>query len=400
MRATGDTTAATKERQKGSEAVVGRRVRGLGRLALAPLALVIATTPAMLMAASARGARAPRAEQPAAVQLAGAGSTSDAPFFSAAFARYHQLHPAVSVSYAAVGSGDGIKRFSAGTVGFGASDVPMTAAEQAGARGGPIVQVPIDLGAVVVSYNLDNTGSLAVPLQLTGPVLARIYLGQVTKWDDPAITGLNLGDDLPDEQINVVHRSDGSGTTYIFTNFLSSVSPAWTAGPGTAKTIKWPVGFGGNGSTGVAALLKVLPGSIGHFELSYAESQNLPYAFVQNRSGAFVPPFAANVAADASVKQGLSASNFSIVDGTGPQSYPISGYSWALLYARQPNTLTGTALVNLVDWLTHAGQQVAGSNYYVPLPPAIEDLAQATLKERGHRAQRQHAPAMRRECGL
>jgi phosphate transport system substrate-binding protein len=353
----------------------------VGRLALVPLAVVIVVMPATLTTASAGGARAPRGEQPAAVELIGAGSTFDAPSFSAAFARYHQLHPAVSVSYAAVGSGDGIKRFSAGAVDFGASDVPMTAAEQAGVRGGPIVQVPIDLGAVVVSYNLDNTGGLAVPLQLTGAVLARIYLGQITKWDDPAITALNPSDDLPDERVNVVHRSDGSGTTYLFTNYLSSVSPTWAAGPGTSKTIKWPVGFGGNGSSGVAALLKVLPGSIGYFELSYAESQNLPYAFVQNRSGAFVPPFAANVAADASVKQGLSASNFSIVDGPGPQSYPISGYSWALLYARQANTMTGTASVNLVDWLTHAGQQVAGANYYVPLPPAIEDLAQASLKE-------------------
>ena len=380
MRATGDLTVAMKGQRKEDGAVVRKGAPGIGRLALAPLAFVIAATPATLTTASATGALAPRAEQPAAVELTGAGSTFDAPFFSAAFARYHQLHRGVSVSYAAVGSGDGIKDFSAGRVDFGASDVPMTAAEQAGARGGPIVQVPIDLGAVVVSYNLDNTGGLAVPLQLTGPVLARIYLGQITRWDDPAITALNPGDGLPDEPINVVHRSDGSGTTYIFTNYLSSVSPAWAHGPGTSKTIKWPVGFGGKGSTGVAAFLKVLPGSIGYFELSYAEAQNLPYAFVQNRSGAFVPPFAANVAADASMRPELSASSFSIVDEPGTASYPISGYSWALLYARQPNTVTGTTLVNLVDWLTHAGQQVAGANYYVVLPPAIQALAQATLK--------------------
>ncbi len=329
----------------------------------------------------ASGAPVLRAEQPAAVELTGAGSTFDAPFFSAAFARYHQLHPGVSVRYAPVGSGEGIKRFSAGAVDFGASDVPMTPADQVGARGGPIIQVPVDLGAVVVSYDLDNTCGLAVPLHLTGAVLARIYLGQVTKWDDPAITALNPADDLPDEQINVVHRSDGSGTTYIFTDYLSRVSPAWAHGPGTSKTIKWPVGFGGNGSAGVAARLKVLPGSIGYFELSYAESQNLPYALLQNRSGAFVPPFAANVAADAAKRPALSASSFSIVDEPGTASYPISGYSWALLYAHQANTVTGTALVNLVAWLTHSGQQVAGANYYVPLPPAIQGLAQVTLKE-------------------
>jgi phosphate transport system substrate-binding protein len=167
----------------------------------------------------------PRAEQPAAVELTGAGSTFDAPFFSAAFAHYHQLHPTVSVRYSAVGSGDGIKEFSAGAVDFGASDVPMTPAEQAAAKGGSIVQVPVDLGAVVVSYNFDNAGGLAVPLHLTGAVLARIYLGQITNWDDPAITALNPRDALPDEQIKVVHRSDSSGTTYIFTDYLSAVAP-------------------------------------------------------------------------------------------------------------------------------------------------------------------------------
>jgi phosphate transport system substrate-binding protein len=360
--------------------VVRKGMRGAGRLALAPILLGAVATPGPLTTASTAGALMPRVEQSAAVELTGAGSTFDAPFFSAAFAHHHQLHPTVSVGYAAVGSGDGFKEFSAGTVDFGASDVPMTPAEQAAAKGGPIVQVPVDLGAVVVSYNFDNTGGLMVPLHLTGAVLARIYLGQITNWDDPAITALNPRDALPNEQINVVHRSDSSGTTYILTNYLSSVSLAWAHGPGTSKTIKWPVGLGAKGSTGVAAFLEALPGSIGYFELSYAESENLPYAVIQNRSGAFVPPFAANVAADASIRPKLSASSFSIVNEPGPQSYPVSGYSWALLYAHQPNAVTGTALVNLVDWLTHAGQTVAGANYYVPLPSAIQALAQATLE--------------------
>ncbi len=366
--------------RKGGRMVARKVVRAAGRMALAPLLVGAGAMPGTVTTASATAARVPTVQQPAALELTGAGSTFDAPFFSAAFARYHQLHPTVSISYAAVGSGDGIKEFSAEKVDFGASDVPMTAAEQAAAEGGPIVQVPVDLGAVVVSYNLDNTGALALPLHLTGAVLARIYLGQITKWDDPAITALNPRDDLPNEHINVVHRSDSSGTTYIFTDYLSNVSSAWAHGPGTSKTIKWPVGFGGKASSGVATVLKALPGSIGYFELSYAESENLPYAFVQNRSGAFVPPFAASVAADASMGPKLSASNFSIVNEPGPQSYPISGYSWALLYARQSNTATGTALVNLVDWMTHAGQQVAGANYYVPLPPAIQALARATLE--------------------
>ena len=207
-------------------------------------------------------------------------------------------------------------------------------------------------------------------------MLARIYLGQITNWQDPAISSLNPDDALPDEKINVVHRSDGSGTTYIFTNYLSSVSAAWASSPGTNNSINWPVRLGANGSAGVAEVLKVLPGSIGYFELSYAESHLLPYTVMQNESGAFVPPFAANVAADASMKKDLSASNFSVVNEPGPKSYPITGYSWVLLYGRQPSTATGTALVRLVGWLTHAGQSVASANYYVPLPLNIEELAQ------------------------
>ena len=353
--------------------------RGLRWLVTVPFMVAISGTPATATTASGPGALASQLKHSSGVKLTGAGSTFDAPFFSAAFSRYHHLDPGVSVSYAAVGSGDGIKRFSSGTVDFGASDVPMTPAEQAVARG-PVVQVPVDLGAVVVSYNLGTGVPLAVPLRLTGPVLARIYLGQITKWDDPAIKSLNPGAALPDEHINVVHRSDGSGTTYILTNYLSTVSPLWARGPGTSKSIKWPVGLGAKGSAGVAALLRVWQGSIGYFELSYAESQSLPYALIENGSGTFVPPFAANVAADASIKRDLSASNFSIVDEPGPESYPISGYSWALLYARQPSTATGTALVDLINWLTQAGQKVAGANYYVPLPANVQALAQATLK--------------------
>jgi len=344
-----------------------------------PLALAISAVPASVVTAAAATTHlGPKGQRPSDLQLSGAGSTFDAPFFSAAFTRYHQLDPDVSVSYSAVGSSDGIKRFSAGTVDFGASDVPMTTAEQAEARGGPVVQVPVDLGAVVVSYNL-GTGLLPLPLRLTGPVLARIYLGQITNWQDPAIVSLNPDDALPDEKITVVHRSDGSGTTYIFTNYLSSVSPAWASGPGTSKSINWPVGLGAKGSAGIADVLKVLPGSIGYFELSYAESHLLPYAVIENGSGVFVPPFAANVAADASVKESVSPSNFSIVNEPGPASYPISGYSWVLLYQRQPSVATGTAVVTLVDWLTHAGQSVASANYYVPLPPRIEAIAQSSL---------------------
>ena len=188
------------------------------------------------------------------------GSTFDAPFFTAAFAAYQQAHLGVAVSYAAVGSSAGITRFAAGQVGFGATDVPASPADLAGASG-PTVQVPVDLGAVVVAYNVITNGS--GPLRLTGPVIARIFLGQITKWDDPAIQALNPGTELPDAYINVVHRSDGSGTTYIFSNYLSSVSPAWAAAVGTGRSLRWPAGIGADGNAGVAAEVARIPYSIG-----------------------------------------------------------------------------------------------------------------------------------------
>lgn len=238
--------------------------------------------------------------------------------------------------------------------------------------------MPVDLGAVVLSYNVAFVGPGKL-LRLTGSVIAQIFLGQITNWDDPAIAALNPGLGLPNIRIIVVHRSDSSGTTYIFTNYLSSVSTAWADGPGTNKLIKWPVGYGGKGSAGVAALLKRIPGSIGYFELSYAESEFLPYAMIENEAGAFVAPFPANVAADAAMKSNVSPSDYSIVDEPGASSYPIAGYSWILLYARQKSERIASALVALVTWLTHAGQDEAATHFYVPIPQPIRDEASRTL---------------------
>jgi phosphate transport system substrate-binding protein len=214
---------------------------------------------------------------------------------------------------------------------------------------------------------------------LTGPVLARIFLGQITRWDDPAITALNPQLDNLDENITVIHRSDSSGTTYIFTNYLASISPAWASGPGTDKSIVWPVGLGGTGSAGVAALLRRTPGSIGYFELSYAEKNALPYATLENQAGSFVPPFTANVAADAAMKPDVTSSDFSIVNEQGTKSYPISGYSWILVYEHQSNQATAAALEKLIGWLTNGGQAVAAANYFVPLPSSIRSLAATTI---------------------
>ena len=311
--------------------------------------------------------------------LTGAGSTFDAPFFSVAFARYQQQHPGVTIGYSAVGSSAGIAAFSAGQVDFGASDVPMTAREQAAAKGGPITQVPVALGGEGVVYNLSLPAGAR--LHLTGPVLAAIFLGQITRWTDPAITALNPGVPLPPAGINVVHRSDGSGTTYIFSNYLSSVDPAWAAKAGTGKTLRWPAGEGAEGNGGVAAAVNRTAFSIGYVEQAYSQGLLLPFAAIRNQAGNYVTPSTQSVAADAAQKPAITPADFSIVNQPGAASYPISGYSWALVYARQQNQATGQALVTMLDWLTHNGQASAAANGYVPLPAQIQQLARTMLQQ-------------------
>jgi phosphate transport system substrate-binding protein len=335
-----------------------------------------------VLAVAAAGCTSP-ASPPATVanvtQLNGAGSTFDAPFFTAAFTAYQQAHPSIAVNYAAVGSGAGITRFTAGQVNFGATDVPANPADLAGARGGPAVQVPVDLGAVSVAYNvLTLTNS---PLKLTGPVLARIFLGQITKWNDPVITALNPGAGLPDVYINVIHRSDGSGTTYIFSNYLSEVSPAWATAPGTGRSLHWPAGYGADGNAGVAAAIEHTPYSIGYAERSYTTGTALGYAAIQNQAGRYVTPTSAAIAADAAARPAITASDFSIVNQPGSDAYPICGYSWALVSARQPSQAAGRALVDLLNWLTRDGQPYAAALGYVSLPPAVQRYAATALAQ-------------------
>jgi phosphate transport system substrate-binding protein len=310
------------------------------------------------------------------VRITGAGSTFDAPFFTAAFAAYQQAHPGISVSYAAVGSSAGITRYTAGQVDFGATDVPASPADLAGTSG-TTLQVPVDLGAVVVAYNALAGGS--GPLRLTGPVIARIFLGQITRWDDPAIKALNPGRQLPGAYITVVHRSDGSGTTYIFSDYLSTVSKAWASAAGTGRALRWAAGIGASGNAGVTADIDRIPYSIGYTERSYITGTHLASAAVQNQAGNYVQPDAVAITADAAGRPDITPDSFSIVNEPGPGSYPISGYSWVLLSARQPSTASGKALTALISWLTHAGQAYAAALGYVPLPPAVQQLAATTL---------------------
>jgi phosphate transport system substrate-binding protein len=239
--------------------------------------------------------------------------------------------------------------------------------------------VPDALGAEGVAYNLNLPAGAR--LHLTGPVLAAIFLGQISHWNDPAITALNPRLTLPAASIAVVHRSDGSGTTYIFSNYLSSVDPAWAAKVGTGKTLNWPVGEGAEGNGSVTSTVYRTPFSIGYVEQAYSQGLLLPFAAIRNQAGYYVLPSIQTIAAAAAQKPAITPADFSIVNQPGASSYPISGYSWALVYTRQQNQDTGQALVSMLDWLTHDGQADAVANLYVPLPAQVQQLALTMLQQ-------------------
>jgi len=308
--------------------------------------------------------------------LTGAGSTFDQPFFTKAFFVYNQQNSGVMVNYASIGSGGGIQQFQSTTVNFGASDVPMSPLDISAAKGGQVLQVPVALGGEAISYNLPG---VATGLKLTPKVLSDIFLGTIKNWNNAEIKSLNPGVKLPSNPIQTVYRSDGSGTTYIFTNYLSTVSPAWSSGPGTGKSVSWPVGVGQKGNEGVAGFIKSTPYTIGYVELAYAIQNSFTYAKILNAAGQYVSPSLSSVAADAAQKPSITSVDFSIVNEPGATSYPISGYSWALIYQLQKSSTTGKTLVDVLDWLTHAGQSQAASLDYVPLPANIQQLARTTL---------------------
>ena len=311
--------------------------------------------------------------------LNGAGSTFDQPFFTLAFYQYKKkINSNVTTNYASIGSGGGQQQIESNTVNFGATDVPMLAPDLAKATAGTIVQVPVALGGEAISYNVSG---LPAGLHLSGPVLAQIYLGQIKNWNDPAIKQMNPKVTFPNEPITVVHRSDGSGTSYAFTNYLADVSPTWSTNVGVGKTVAWPVGVGGQGNEGVAGLVADTPGSIGYVELDYALVNHFKYFAMKTPRNTYVLPTLASVAAEAALHPHVSPTDFAIDNlGHNPAAYPICTYSWLAIYKTQTNAAAGTALVNLVEWLTHnSGQKYARSLKYVPLPPAVQLTAQKTL---------------------
>lgn len=310
--------------------------------------------------------------------LTGAGSTFDYPLFSKMFAEYPNVKCGANVNYQSVGSGQGINDLLTQIVAFGATDSPLTDAQLKQSRNGAILHIPVTLGAEAMSYNLPG---VTQQLKFTGPLIADIYLGNVTTWDDPAIQQLNPGVALPHTTITVVHRSDGSGTTGIFTHYLSDISSEWQSKVGAGTTVNWPVGVGGKGNAGVAAAVKSTTGAFGYLELAYVLSNNIQYGVVQNKDGQYVAPSLDGAKADAQNVTSIPADlRFFIVNAPGADSYPISGYSWIVVYQNQTNADRGKAVANMLWWMTHDGQQYAAPLKYVPLPATIVTKDEAQIK--------------------
>jgi phosphate transport system substrate-binding protein len=314
----------------------------------------------------------------ASTQLTGAGSTFVYPFFSKAFYEYSQQNKDVTVNYQSIGSGGGIQQFTAKTVDFGASDVPMNADEITRAGGG-VLQIPVALGGEAIVYNLPSVNAL----RLSREDIVSIYLGKIAKWNDPQLKKSNPGVNLPDLPVIPVNRSDGSGTTYIFTDFLSSVSADWKTKVGTGKSVQWPASgsVGGKGNEGVAGAVKQTPGAVGYVELAYAIENKMPQAQVQNKGGKWAVCNASAVRAAAATKPDVSATNFSIVDRAGGDSWPISGYTWAMVYENPSDKGRAKMTKDVLSWAVTKGQRIAGTLNYVPLPENVQTTATKTLSQ-------------------
>jgi phosphate transport system substrate-binding protein len=300
----------------------------------------------------------------------GAGATFPAPVYQKWFAEYAKVDPSVRINYQAIGSGAGVQQIIAETVDFGASDDPVNDATLATAPR-TLWHFPTVAGAVVISYNLPGNPTI----KLDGPTLANIYLGTITKWNDPAITGQNPGVDLPDQDILVVYRTDGSGTTAIFTGYLSLVSPDWKAKVGKGKSVKWPTGLGGKGNPGVTGQVKQSPGAIGYIELAYAKQNNLPTADLKNASGNYITPSIASVTAALATAQVPDDFRFSMLNAPGDQAYPISSATWLLVYQQQKDPDKGAKLVQFLKWAYGDGEKLAPSLDYAPLPDSLVQRA-------------------------
>jgi phosphate transport system substrate-binding protein len=311
------------------------------------------------------------------VQINGAGATFPYPIYSKWFSEYNKLKPNVRINYQSIGSGGGIRQITAQTVFFGATDGPMTE-EQILAAPGKILHLPTVLGADVPVYNLPGVSG---ELKFSGTLLADIFLGKVTKWNDPALVKLNPQAKLPATDITVVHRSDGSGTTYIWVDYLAKVSPEWKKRVGVATSVNWPTGVGGKGNEGVSGLVQQVPGSIGYVELIYALQNKIAYGAVQNMAGEFVRASGQSVTAAAASAAAKMPADFrvSITNAEGKGAYPISSFTWLLLYENPKDKAQSRMMVDFMKWALSDGQKFASELGYAPLPAEVVKLELAAL---------------------
>ena len=314
----------------------------------------------------------------AEILINGAGATFPYPLYSKWFSEYAKIDKSVKFNYQSIGSGGGIKQISAQTVDFGASDKFLSDAELAAAPG-KLLHIPTVLGAVVVTYNLPGVRS---GIKLNSEDVANIYLGKITMWNDPRIADDNKGVNLPAKPIIVVHRSDGSGTTSIFTDYLAGVNAEWAKRVGKGASVRWPVGLGGKGNEGVAGQIKTTPYTIGYVELAYAFENKLPYAFLKNKAGVFVEPSikSTSAAAAAALKQMPADYRISLVNQPGKDAYPVVGFTWLLVYEKQKNPAKGKKLVEFLTWSMTKGQKMAAPMLYAPLPESVVKMVQNTVK--------------------
>jgi phosphate transport system substrate-binding protein len=324
------------------------------------------------------------ARRPAVAQttLNGAGATFPYPMYSKWFSEYHKLHSDIQINYQSIGSGGGIRQVTEGTVDFGASDMPMSDDQLKEAQAKlktNVLNIPTVLGAVVPAYNIPGvTGEV----KFTPEALAGIFLGRVSKWNDKAIASVNPGVNLPSQDIYVVHRSDGSGTTFIWTDYLSKVSNDWKNQVGSGTSVKWPVGIGGKGNEGVAGSIRQLPGSIGYVELIYAVQNNIPYGSVKNSSGSFLKASLEGVTAAAASAKNIPADfRVSITNAPGKDAYPISSFTWLLIPAQSKDPGRGKILADFLNWMATDGQKMTTALSYAPLPDNVVEKVKAAVKQ-------------------
>ncbi len=328
--------------------------------------------------ASGAGGPAPVPSQAGPVSLSGAGATFPYPLYSKWISEYNKQFPNIKINYQSIGSGGGIRQIIAGTVDFGATDAPMKADESKQATG-KLLHIPTTIGAVVLCYNVPEVTNGA--LKLSPDVLADIYLGKIKKWNDPKIAADNPEAKLPAKDIGVVYRTDGSGTTSVFTDFLSVVSPEWKDKVGAGKSVKWPVGLGAKGNEGVTGQIKTTPYTIGYTERAYATQNKLPMAELKNKAGKFVAPTPAAMSAAAEGVEMPPELYVSIANSAGEAAYPIAGYTYLLVYEDAKDPTKGEAIAKYLWWALHDGQKFAESLDYAPLPDKVITQVEARLKE-------------------